>query len=135
MEVTAAKAEMSSIRYKQVEYMTQHLGEVFSGVISGVNGWGFYVELDENQCEGLVPIRDLEDDYSELDEKNYSIVGINTRKKYTIGDQVKVIVARTDLEKKQLDFSLVTDRGIPPQGRKVKKGNRPGEKKGRRKKR
>lgn len=124
MEVTASKAEMSSIRYKQVEYMTQHLGEVFDGVISGVNGWGFYVELDENQCEGLVPIRDLEDDYYELDEKNYCIVGVNTRKKYTIGDQVKVIVARTDLEKKQLDFSLVADRGIPPQGHKVKKANR-----------
>ena len=135
MEVTAAKAEMSSIRYKQVEYMSQHLGEVFEGVISGVNGWGFYVELDENQCEGLVPIRDLEDDYYELDEKNYSIVGVNTRKKYTIGDQVKVIVARTDVEKKQLDFSLVTDRGIPPQGRKVKKGGRHSDKKSRRKKR
>ena len=127
MEVTAAKAEMSSIRYKQVEYMTQHLGEVFDGVISGVNGWGFYVELDENRCEGLVPIRDLEDDYYELDEKNYCIVGVNTHKKYTVGDQVKVIVARTDLEKKQLDFSLVADRGIPPQGRKVKKHNRPAE--------
>lgn len=128
MEVTAAKAEMQSIRYKQVEYMTQHLGEVYEGVISGVNGWGFYVELDENQCEGLVPIRDLEDDYYELDDKNYCIVGINTHKKYTIGDRVKVIVARTDLEKKQLDFSLVTDRGIPPQGRKVKKGHRTAEK-------
>ena len=128
MEVTAAKAEMSSIRYKQVEYMSQHLGEVYEGVISGVNGWGFYVELDENQCEGLVPIRDLEDDYYELDEKNYCIVGVNTHKKYTIGDQVKVIVARTDLEKKQLDFSLVADRGIPPQGRKVKRGRKSGRK-------
>ena len=128
MEVTAAKAEMSSIRYKQVEYMSQRLGEVFDGVISGVNGWGFYVELDENQCEGLVPIRDLEDDYYELDEKNYCIVGVNTRKKYTIGDQVKVIVARTDLNKKQLDFSLVADRGIPPQGRKAKRNHRSADK-------
>ena len=129
MEVTAAKAEMSSIRYKQVEYMTQHLGEVFDGVISGVNGWGFYVELDENKCEGLVPIRDLEDDYYELDEKNYCIVGVNTHKRYTVGDQVKVIVARTDLDKKQLDFSLVADRGIPPQGHKAKKNSRGGDKK------
>ena len=135
MEITAAKAEMSSIRYKQVEYMSQHLGEVYDGVISGVNGWGFYVELDENQCEGLVPIRDLEDDYYELDEKNYCIAGINTRKKYTIGDKVKVIVARTDLQKKLLDFSLVADRGIPPQGRKVKKSSRKDDKpkRGRRK--
>lgn len=124
MEVTASKAEMQSIRYKQVEYMTQHLGEVYEGVISGVNGWGFYVELDENRCEGLVPIRDLEDDYYELDEKNYCIVGVNTRKRYTVGDRVKVIVARTDLEKKILDFTLVADRGIPPQGRKVKKTSR-----------
>ena len=128
MEVTASRAEMSSIRYKQVEYMTTRLGEVFDGVISGVNGWGFYVELDDNRCEGLVPIRDLEDDYYELDEKNYCIVGINTGKKYTIGDQVKVIVARTDLEKKQLDFSLVADRGIPRQGHKVKKGKGHGDK-------
>ena len=124
MEVTAAKAEMSSIRYKQVEYMSQHLGEVYEGVISGVNGWGFYVELDENRCEGLVPIRDLEDDYYELDERNYCIVGTNTHKKYTIGDQVKVIVARADLERKQLDFSLVSDRGIPAQHRKAKKSSR-----------
>ena len=128
MEVTASKAELASIRYKQVEYMSAHLGEVYEGVISGVNGWGFYVELDDNQCEGLVPIRDLEDDYYELDEKNYRIVGVNTHKKYTIGDQVKVIVARADLEKKQLDFSLVTDRGIPPQGHKVKKQSRHNEK-------
>ena len=124
MEVTAAKAEMSSIRYKQVEYMSEHVGEVYEGVISGVNGWGFYVELDENRCEGLVPIRDLEDDYYELDEKNYRIVGTNTHKKYTIGDQVKVIVARADIERKQLDFSLVSDRGIPAQHRKAKKSSK-----------
>ena len=132
MEITAAKAEMASIRYKQVEYMSTRLGEMFEGVISGVNGWGFYVELDDNKCEGLVPIRDLEDDYYELDEKNYRIVGVNTRKKYTVGDRVKVIVARTDLEKKQLDFSLVADRGIPPQGRKARKGRQAPEKKPRR---
>lgn len=130
MEATAAKAEMASIRYKQVEYMSRRLGEVYEGVISGVNGWGFYVELDENRCEGLVPIRDLEDDYYELDEKNFCIYGINTGKKYTIGDQVKVIVARADLAKKQLDFSLVADKGIPAQGRKTRK-NTP-KKRGRR---
>ena len=127
MEVVAAKAEMSSIRYKQVEYMSRHLGEVYEGVISGVNGWGFYVELDENRCEGLVPIRDLEDDYYELDDKNYCIVGVNTHKKYTIGDQVKVIVAKADLERKQLDFSLVSDRGIPAQHRKAKKTTKKGK--------
>lgn len=121
MEMTASKAEMSSIRYKQVEYMSEHIGEVYEGVISGVNGWGFYVELDENRCEGLVPIRDLEDDYYELDEKNFCIYGVNTRKKYTIGDQVKVIVSRADVEKKQLDFSLVADKGLPAQGKKTRK--------------
>ena len=115
MESLASKAEMASIKYKQVEYMSAHLGEVFDGVISAVTEWGFYVELNDNQCEGLVPIRDLEDDYYVLDEKEYRIVGKKSGTKYTIGDEVKVMVARADLDRKQLDFSLVSDSGIPRQ--------------------
>ena len=75
MEQLAANAERSSIKYKQVEYMADHLGEEFDGMISGVTEWGLYVELDENKCEGLVPMRDLADDYYDFDEKNYCLRG------------------------------------------------------------
>ena len=98
MEQLSANAERSSIRYKQVEYMRDRLGEVYEGVISGVTEWGVYVELDENMCEGLVPVRDLADDYYDYDEKNYCLTGRKTHKKYTLGDRVKVQVARADLD-------------------------------------
>ncbi len=113
MEQLAANAERSSIRYKQVEFMRDRLGEIYDGVISGVTEWGFYVELADNMCEGLVPIRDLADDYYDLDEKNYCLIGRKHGNKYTLGDQVKVQVARADLERKQLDFALITDSGNP----------------------
>ncbi len=113
MEQLAANAERASIRYKQVEFMRDRLGQIYEGVISGVTEWGFYVELDENMCEGLVPVRDLADDYYELDEKNYCLVGRNHHNMYTLGDRVKVQVARADLDRKQLDFALITDEGNP----------------------
>ncbi len=113
MEQTASGAERASIKYKQVEYMQERLGEVYDGVISGVTEWGLYVELTENLCEGLVPVRDLTDDFYDFDEKNYRIVGRRTGVKYTLGDRVKVQVARADLEKKQLDFALISDSGNP----------------------
>ncbi len=113
MEQLAANAERASIRYKQVEYMKDRLGQVYDGVISGVTEWGVYVELDENLCEGLVPIRDLADDYYDYDEKNYCLTGRKTHRKYTLGDRVKVQVARADLDKKQLDFTLISDDGNP----------------------
>ncbi|MDE6315457.1 MAG: ribonuclease R [Muribaculaceae bacterium] len=111
MEQLAVNAERSSIKYKQVEYMQQHLGEEFAGVISGVTEWGLYVELTENLCEGLVPVRDLADDYYELDERNYRLVGRRNNVSYRLGDNVVVRVARADLPKRQLDFVLVTDSG------------------------
>lgn len=113
MEVLAANAERASIRYKQVEFMKDRLGEIYEGVISGVTEWGFYVELDESMCEGLVPIRDLADDYYDLDEKNYCLIGRKHGVRYTLGDRVKVQVARADLERKQLDFALIDDKGNP----------------------
>ncbi len=113
MEVLASNAERASIRYKQVEYMKDRLGEIYDGVISGVTEWGFYVELDESMCEGLVPVRDLADDYYDLDDKNYCLVGRRHGVKYTLGDRVKVQVARADLERKQLDFALIDDKGNP----------------------
>ncbi|MCH5226978.1 MAG: ribonuclease R [Muribaculaceae bacterium] len=113
MEQLAANAERASIRYKQVEFMQDKLGEIYEGVISAVTEWGFYVELDENKCEGLVPVRDLADDYYDFDEKNFCLTGRKYHNKYTLGDIVKVQVARADLEKKQLDFALVLDEGNP----------------------
>ena len=111
MEQLATNAERASIKYKQVEYMTEHLGDEYTGVISGVTEWGLYVELDENLCEGLVPVRDLADDYYDFDEKNYTLTGRRHGVKYRLGDQVTVRVARADLQRKQLDFALVDDRG------------------------
>lgn len=111
MEQLAATAERSSIKYKQVEYMADHLGEEFTGVVSGVTEWGLYVELDENLCEGLVPVRDLADDFYDFDERNFCLVGRRNNVRYRLGDNVKVRVARTNLEKRQLDFVLVDDRG------------------------
>lgn len=107
MEQTAANAERASIKYKQVEFMSDKLGMVFDGVISGVTEWGLYVELNENKCEGLVPIRDLDDDYYEFDEKNYCLIGRRKKQQYRLGDPITIKVAQANLERKQLDFQLV----------------------------
>lgn len=104
MERLAAEAERASVKYKQVEYMSDKTGKVFEGVISGVTEWGIYVEIIENQCEGMVALRDLDDDFYEYDEDNYCIKGRSTGKQYTLGDRVKVEVVKADLQKKQLDY-------------------------------
>ncbi|WP_418446896.1 ribonuclease R [Barnesiella intestinihominis] len=107
MEQLAANAERASIKYKQVEFMGERLGEEYDGVISGITEWGLYVEINENKCEGLVPIRDLEDDYYEFDEKNYCLMGRRKHRIYRLGDPIRIKVARANLERKQLDFALV----------------------------
>lgn len=109
MEQLAANAERASIKYKQVEYLGERLGQVYEGTISGVTEWGLYVEIKENKCEGLVPIRDLVDDYYEFDEKNYCLIGRRRHRRYQLGDTVTIQIARADLVKKQLDFALVDD--------------------------
>jgi len=106
MEQLASNAERASIKYKQVEFMSDKLGQVFDGVISGVTEWGIYVELVENKCEGMIPIRDLDDDYYTFDDKNYCLVGRRFHKKYQLGDEITVKVAKANLDKKQLDFIL-----------------------------
>ena len=106
MEQLAAQAERASVKYKQVEFMQEHVGQVYDGVISGVTEWGLYVELNENKCEGMIPIRDLDDDYYEYDEKNYCLRGRRKKHVYNLGDAVSIKVARANLEKKQLDFTL-----------------------------
>lgn len=107
MEQTAANAERASIKYKQVEFMSERLGQTFDGVISGVTEWGLYVELNENKCEGMIPVRDLGDDYYEFDDKNYCLKGRKKHKTYSLGDTITIKVARANIEKKQLDFALI----------------------------
>ena len=107
MEQLAASAERASIKYKQVEFMAEHLGKVFDGVISGVTEWGLYVELKENMCEGLVPIRSLDDDYYEYDDKNFCLTGRRFHHKYSLGDAIRVRVVQANLDRKQLDFEPV----------------------------
>lgn len=107
MEQVAANAERASIKYKQVEYLSDKLGMVFDGVISGVTEWGLYVELNENKCEGLVPIRDLDDDFYEFDDKNYCLIGRRKRREYRLGDPITVKVVQANLERKQIDFAMV----------------------------
>lgn len=107
MEILSSQAERASIRYKQVEYMLPHLGDTFVGTISGLAEWGIYVELDDSKCEGLIPMRDLDDDYYEYDEKNYCLVGRSTGQRYVMGDKLMVRVASANLERKQLDYQFV----------------------------
>jgi len=107
MEQVAASAERASIKYKQVEFMSDKIGQVYDGVISGIQEWGVYVELTENKCEGMIPMRDLDDDFYTFDEKNYRLVGRRFHKTYQLGEEVVVRIARTNLEKKQLDFELI----------------------------
>jgi ribonuclease R len=112
MEQRAVNAERASIKYKQVEFMQDKVGQVFTGVISGVTDWGIYVELDENKCEGMVSIKDLTGDFYFFDEKNYCISGMHTNKCYQLGADVKVEVVRANLDKKQIDFRLIEE-GMP----------------------
>lgn len=107
MEQVAQNAERDSIKYKMVEYMSDKLGEEFDAHISGIQAFGIYCEIDENHCEGLVPMRDLDDDYYEFDEKNYCLMGRRHHHRYQLGDAVRIKVAQANLEKKQLDFALV----------------------------
>ncbi len=109
-ETLASQAERASIKYKEVEFMGDRLGGVFTGHVSGVTEWGLYVELDETHCEGLVGIRSLDDDFYEFDEKNYLIRGRRRHRTYQLGDTVTIQVARADLIKKQLDFVMVDER-------------------------
>ncbi|TYP99840.1 RNAse R [Tenacibaculum adriaticum] len=108
MEELAAKAERDSIKYMQVKYMQDHQNEEFPGVVSGVTEWGIYVEIISNKCEGMVRIRDIKDDYYIFDEKQYAIVGQASQNIIQLGDEVVVKVKKTDLERKHLDFDLIS---------------------------
>ncbi len=109
MEKRAADAERASIKYKQAEYLENNIGAVYLGVISGVTEWGMYVEIEENKCEGMIRLRDISDDFYVLDEKNYCIIGQRKKRKYQLGDEVKIKVKKVDLSKRQIDFTLIQD--------------------------
>ncbi|HVS79413.1 MAG TPA: ribonuclease R [Candidatus Paceibacterota bacterium] len=106
-EVVAADAERASIKYKQVEFLKDRVGEVFDGVVSGVTEWGVYVEDPETHAEGMVRIKDIGDDFFELDQKTYSLVGRRTGRRLSLGDKVKVKLVAADLDRKILDFKFV----------------------------
>ncbi|MDR0660002.1 MAG: ribonuclease R [Prevotellaceae bacterium] len=109
MEIKAAEAERASIKYKMVEFMQDKIGQEFDGVISGVTEWGIYVELSDTIIEGMVSVREMKDDYYYFDEEEYSMVGRSSHKRYTLGDKVRIKVLRANMERKQLDFSVVVE--------------------------
>ena len=117
MEIKASEAERASIKYKQVEFLQDKIGETFDGLISGVTEWGLYVEIIENKCEGMIRLRDLDDDFYEFDDTNYCVIGTRTKRKYTMGDSVKVQVLRCDLLRKQIDFRMITEPGVLGNGK------------------
>lgn len=107
MEKRAADAERASIKYKQVEYMESLEKKDFNGIVSGVTEWGVYVEIVETKCEGMVRISDLEDDFYEYDEKNFCLVGKQNKRMITLGDEVKVQVVKTDIDRRTIDLQFV----------------------------
>ena len=114
MEQLAASAERASIKYKQVEFMADRIGQEFDGTVSGVTEFGLYVEVNDNKCEGMVPLRMLLDDYYEFDERNFCLVGRRYHKRYALGDKVRIRVERANLEQRLLDFSLVGEEASHP---------------------
>ena len=109
MEIIAQNAERDSIKYKMVEFMADKIGNEYDAHISGITSYGIYCEIDENHCEGMVPMHDLDDDYYDFDERNYRLVGRRHHHKYQLGDPIRIVVAKANVEKKQLDFALAED--------------------------
>jgi len=109
MERKAIDAERASIKYKQVEFMQDKVGQVFDGVVSGLTEWGIYVEIVENKCEGMISVRSLMDDFYEFDEENYKIIGRHSGRSFEIGDPVKVEVVHANLSKRQLDYKIIEE--------------------------
>ncbi len=107
MEKKAADAERTSVKYKQAEFLQEQVGGEYLGIISGVTEWGMYVEIEENKCEGMVRLRDISDDFYSLDEKNYAIIGRRKKRKYQLGDEVRIRVKNVNLAKRQIDFTLI----------------------------
>jgi exoribonuclease R len=109
MEQKAAEAERASIKYKQTEFLSSHIGEEFEGIISGVTEWGIYVELTANHCEGMIRLKDLPGDLFEYYEKEQAVIGRRTKKQYTLGDTVWVLVKKTNMFKRTVDLELLEE--------------------------
>ena len=109
MEQISQNAERDSIKYKMVEFMADKIGNTYDAHISGITSYGIYAQIDETHCEGMIPIRDLGNDYYDFDEKNYMIIGRRHHTKYQLGDPIRIQVARANLERKQLDFTVADD--------------------------
>ncbi len=109
-EQLAADAERASIKYKMIEYMQDKIGNIYQGSVSGITEWGMYVELDGNKVEGMIPLKDIKEDYFVFDEESYSLTGKRSKKRFTLGSLVKVKVVRANLEQKQLDYELLWDK-------------------------
>ena len=133
MELVAQNAERDSIKYKMVEFMGEHIGECYDAHISGIQSFGIYAEIDENHCEGMIPMRDLDDDYYDFDEKNYCLVGRRRHHVYQLGDPIRIKVAKANLERKQLDFTLDDGRPVKASQQPVKEQPKDKKKKERRK--
>lgn len=132
MEQTAQNAERDSIKYKMVEFMADKLGEEFDAHISGITSYGVYATVDENHCEGMIPMRDMADDYYDFDEKNFCLVGRRHHNKYQLGDAIRIKVAEANLEKRQLDFTLAGDYApVRKEAASGKKAEKPGKAKSR----
>ena len=108
-EKVAVEAERASVKYKQVEYLSDKIGQKFNGIISGVSKWGIYVEIEGNKCEGMVQMKDIDDDFYYLDEDNYCVIGQRNGRTFKLGDKVTIVVKKADLFKKQLDFMFVDE--------------------------
>ena len=135
MELVAQNAERDSIKYKMVEFMGEHIGECYDAHISGIQSFGIYAEIDENHCEGMIPMRDLDDDYYDFDEKNYCLVGRRRHHVYQLGDPIRIKVAKANLERKQLDFTLDDGRPVKKPQQPVKEQPKDRKKKERRRRR
>lgn len=125
MEKRAADAERASVKYKQVEFMQNTIGQQFKGIVSGVTEWGLYVEVQENRCEGMVRLSDLEDDFYELDAQNYRIIGRKNKKIISFGDEVLVEVKGVNLNDRTIDLLLVTEQSEARKNSRGSKNSKP----------
>lgn len=107
MEIISNQAERASVKYKEVEFLSDKIGEEFDAHIDGITEWGVFCEIDENHCQGMIPIREFDDDHYYFDESNYCLRGRRYKNTYSLGDPIKIIIRRANLEKRFVDFALV----------------------------
>ncbi|MBU6370799.1 MAG: ribonuclease R [Patescibacteria group bacterium] len=106
-EIKAAEAERDGRKYKQIEFMQDKIGKVFDGMVTGVTEWGIYAEDTETKAEGMIRLADMKDDFYQLDAKNYSIIGEKTKKKYQLGQKIKIKLVNADLDRRIMDWEIV----------------------------